>query len=341
MPDLFKAWQQPSIISTEEIIKQYCRGFAGAMYNPEAREEFRDGIAIKTGEEVCHSFGYQESAKGKLLLPSLLVMRQYPDCFPGGGQLTGDCVAWGQRNANLQTMVGEVLAGVPDPVSGHLEGFPEVSVLAIKNGVFAPEAMWPFRKHKPADGWDCASAARVSQTKAAMVLRKDYPGFINLEKYTRETVTAYDRKNVPSELVNIWDDNLIREATEVKEFEAVRDLMDRGFGITSCGSESFSDRRDENGVCKRTSEGWAHAMAFGGCDDRPWAYQTYGGPLILLLNSWNEYMTGSRKINGTDLEIPRGSMWVRWKDIYRRYIIAMAGAAGWIRKQLPDLSPGW
>jgi hypothetical protein len=259
--------------------------------------------------------------------------------FIANGYAVHNCVSWGQRNANFCTMVTEAIAGIPDEVSGKVEECPAVSDLARKNGVLSTEAIYFFRSTKPGHGWFCHEAARVSQTKAGLVLRKEYDG-IDLTRYSKDTVNFFNRKSVPSGLAEAFDDNIIREATEIKTFEALRDLLARGFGIQTCGSEGFSSTRDENGVCKRSGS-WAHSMAYLGVDDRAWAHSTYGGPLVLVQNSWNEYMTGPRKIHGVDLEIPRGSFWARWRDVQKRTMIAMAGANGWARKKLPDWNPGW
>lgn len=341
MPDLFRAWQSPPVRTTEAVIKQYELGFAGALHNQEAHERFLDGVAIKTGEDVCRLFQYEDTAAGQLILPGLECMKAYPGCLPGGGQLEGDCVSWNQRNANLMTLVCEAIAGLPDPVSGFVEELPTCSPLAIKNGVFSTEAIYWYRSDqiKPGHGWFCPEAARISQTKAGLVLRQKY-GDIDLERYTEDTVNLYNRKDPSEELTNIFDDHIIREATVVKLWEAVRDLLARGFGISTCGSEGFSKARDENGVCVRSGS-WAHAMAFMGADDRPWAHQKYGCGLVLVQNSWNEYLTGSRKIHDTNLEIPPGSFWARWKDVMRRSMIAMAGANGWARRKLPDYNTGF
>lgn len=341
MPDLhqFRAWESPQDSSPASIIRQYERGYAGALYSPEAHERFVDGISIKTGEEVCETLGYAESAKGELIVPFRHILEQYPGCLPGGSQNEGSCVSWGQRNANLLTLVCEAVSGLPDPVSGKIEECPQVSDTARKFGVLSTEAIYAFRSTKPGHGWFCDEAARVSQTKAGCVLRKDY-GVVNLERCTKETENFWNRREPERVLLEVWDDNIIREATVVNTFEALRDLLARGFGIQTCGSEGFTHERDENGVCRRSGQ-WAHSLAYLGVDDRPWAHQTYGGPLILIQNSWGEYLRGPKKINGTDLEIPPGSFWARWKDVSRRQMIAMAGANGWARRKLPDYSPGW
>ena len=335
----FRSWEQPPNATTEDIITQYERGYAGAMYSDEAQEEWIDKCSIKSGEEVCSIMGYEDSAKGQLVLAFTSVTQAYPDCFPGGGQLEGDCVSWGQRNSNLITLGNEAAAGLPDPVSGKVEELPEASPEAIKNGVLSTEAIYFFRSTRPGHGWFCSESARVSQTEAGCVLRQEYDG-IDLTKYSKSTVNFFNRRSVDSKLRNAWDDHIVREATSAKSFESLRDLLARGFGVNSCGSEGFSSTRDANGVCRRKGS-WAHAMAYTGVDDRPWAHSKYGCGLVLLQNSWGEYMTGSKKIHGTDIEIPRGSFWAKWADVKRRSMHVMAGAHGWERKLLPNLLGGF
>ena len=186
MPILPKAWQQPVVATTEAIIAQYRKGYAGALYSAEAREKFLDSCTFKSGEDVCRTYGFEETAKGKLVLPYVHVEKAYPGCLPGGGQLEGDCVSWGQRCANLITMVCDAISGVPDEVTGKIEGLPEVSATARKFGVLSTEAIYYFRSTKPGHGWFCHEAAQVSRTKAGLILRKDY-GSLNLERYTEET----------------------------------------------------------------------------------------------------------------------------------------------------------
>jgi len=335
----FRSWEQPHDATTAAIIRQYERGYAGAMFSDEANEEWLDGCSIKTGEEVCAVLGYEDTAAGQLVAPFLHAIKAYPGCFPGGGQLEGDCVSWGARNSVLIPLCTEAAAGLPDPVSDEVEQVPEASDAAIRSGVLSTEAIYAFRSTKPGHGWFCAEAARVTQTEAGCVLRQQYDG-IDLTNYTRETVNAFNRKSVPSELQDAWGDHIVRESTSCNSFEALRDLLARGFGVNSCGSEGFSNTRDENGVCSRKGS-WAHSMCFAAADDRPWAHSKYGCGLVLLQNSWNEYMKGPKKIHGMDLEIPRGSFWAKWTDVKRRSMHVMAGAQGWERKLLPDLLGGF
>jgi hypothetical protein len=355
MPDLpidprkIKTWESSPKgkgYTTKQIIDLYSKGYAGASFSPEAKERFLGKCSIPRGEDLCRAFRYEESGKGQLIVLSHFIEQAYPDCLPGGGQVEGDCVSWSDRNSLLANVVMDFYSGIPDEVSGKLEILPKVSEKARKNGVFSTEACYAFRSTKPGHGWFCHESAEVGQTKAGLVLRMDYShieGGINLEVYNSKTVNHWNRKNPTRQLVDVWDDHLVRDATEIETFEALRDMLFRGFGIHTCGSESFALTRDEHGVCKRTSGGWAHAMAFLGCDDRPWAHRKYGGPLILVQNSWKEYLKGPREIYDPPvpgMRIPPGSFWARWKDVARRVLIARSGANGWQRKPLPDYSTG-
>jgi hypothetical protein len=335
----FRSWEQPPNSTTADIIAQYERGYAGVMYSDEAQEEWLAGCAVQSGEEVCSGLGFEESAKGQLVVPFLHATKAYPGCFPGGAQAVGDCVSWGSRNALLVTLCSEAAAGLPDAVTGEVEQAPAASAEAIRFGVLSCEAIYAFRSTKPGHGWFCAEAARVAQTKAGCVLRKPYDG-IDLTRYSKQNATAFNRREPSNPMQDAWDDHVVRESTLCSSFEALRDLLARGFGVNTCGSEGFSSTRDENGVCSRKSS-WSHALSYTAVDDRPWAHSKYGCGLVLLQNSWGEYMTGPKKIHGTNTEIPKGSFWAKWSDVKRRSMHVMAGAHGWKRKLLPDLLGGF
>ncbi len=82
-------------------------------------------------------------------------------------------------------------------------------------------------------------------------------------------------------------------------------------------------------------------MAYIGADDREEIHRKYGGPLVLVQNSWGIFNTGPRRILGTNIDIPEGSFWARWSDCKRRNHTALAGVTGWERELLPDLVGGF
>lgn len=336
MPDLFREWRQPQQPDAVAIARAYAEGFAGALYDPASKERFIAEMPYPNGEEVCHAYGFADTAAGKLVTPWVAVEKTYPGCWPASAQERGDCVSHSQRNAMLTTLVGEVVAGLPDAVSGKTEEAPKVSPEAQRDGVLSTEAIYRNRGHR-GDGWSCSAAARVAVQTTGAVLRRDYPGIADLTKYnSRFAGGAADASERDA-----FDDNKFREATEVSTFDAIRDLLNRGFGVSSCGSEGFASERNEDGVSRRSGS-WAHAMAYIGADDRAETHSKYGGPLVLVLNSWGtRWNSGPRTVRGTTLEIPQGSFWAKWSDVSRRDCYAIAGLNGWQRKELPDYLGGW
>lgn len=343
MPDIFRDWDQPpgQSLDWKEIKKLYERGYAGARYSRKEKELWLASVSHPNAEQVCLDYGFEESASGKLVANWIGVDKTYPGCWPASGQKRGSCVRHAGRNQQLQTLVGEVLAGLPDPVSGKVEEAPKVSPAAQKDGVLAIEPGYHYRGHR-SDGWYCAADQRIAIEKCGAVLRRNYPGIADLTTLNSNYAGRYYKESqIPEETIDAFDDHRFRDSTEITEFESLRDLLNRGFGVTSCGSEGWSDKRDENGFSRRAGK-WAHAMAVIGCDDRREIHSKYGGPLVLILNSWGpRWNSGGTKVLGTDLNIPLGSFWAKWGDFKRRDIYALAGLNGWERNQLPDYLGGW
>lgn len=341
MPTIFRDWDQPES-GLDDVIRAYERGMAGALYDPAEAERFDAEMPTPLAGDVIYGEGYADSAAGKLVATWVGVEKTYPGCWPARAQRRGSCVRHSARNSELTTLVGEVLLGLPDEVSGHVEEAPEVAPEAQRDGVLAIEPGYRYRGHR-GDGWNCAAAARVAVQHCGAVVRKNYPELgVDLTTLNSKWAGAkWSASQIDAEERDAFDDNKFRESTRVQSFEEVRDLLDRGFGISSCGSEGFSRERDENGVSRRSGR-WAHAMAYIGADDRPETHRRYGGPLVLVLNSWGpSWNRGPRKVMGSSLEIPRGSFWAKWSDVSRRTAYALSGLNGWKRKSLPDYLGGW
>ena len=173
-----------------------------------------------------------------------------------------------------------------------------------------------------------------------MWIRQNYAdlGF-DLSRYSGGTAGKWGSSPPPDKITEVGRLHLIRTATQLNSFEAVRDMLANGYGISTCGGEGFSNQRDENGVSRQQGS-WAHAMAAIGADDRDIVkthYRTRG--LVLILNSWGpNWNSGPRRVMGTNFDIPLGSFWARWEDVSRRSLIALSGANGWPRKSLPEIS---
>ena len=334
-----KFWpEQATALKPSDVIKRYEDGFAGVWFDPDARERFRQLIldtgGVVNGADAAHASGFAESGAGKLVAPFVYADLTFKGCWPGPGQERGSCVAHDTKNACLLSLICEIIAAKPDEITGVIEGIPDVPALGVNQGALSTEWLYWWRGYN-GDGWNCDEAAAVA-IKHGIMLRTKYDDLgIDLTKYSGGLEGKYGRTAPPDAMDAEGRKHLVRTATELTTFEALRDFLHNGYGVSSCGSEGFSSTRDENGVSKRQGR-WSHAMAYIGADDRDEVKQIYGGPLVLVLNSWGVWNGGPRRIRGTSIDIPEGSFWARWSDLKARYHVALSSVNGWQRKNLPD-----
>jgi hypothetical protein len=319
---------------------EYLAGLRGVYPDPAASERLTQHILLQgqapDGGTTCRRYGLSGTGAGKLWPVFDIIEKVFPGSLPASAQTRGDCVSHSTRNACLGTLACEIAAGKPDEVTGLLEGAPEISDDARKDGVLSTEAIYWFRAHG-GDGWSCDHAAEVVLKESGLWLRKRYESLgIDLTKYNGKTAGKWGSSRPPSEVRAIGAEHLARTATRARTFEEVRDLIANGYCISSCGSEAFSNTRDANGVSGRTSQQWFHAMAYLSVDDRDEIKRAYGEPLVLVMNSWGRWNTGGRTVLGTSLEIPHGSFWAKWSDLKARYCIAFSGVVGWPAQTLPN-----
>lgn len=330
-------------MTPQEVVDHYQKGFAGARPSTPEQTAAFEAQVISSGGVLFGAIAggmFAESWKGKLVTHFTHVVEMYPGCWPGPAQGRGDCVEHNSKNTRVYTHVCDIISGQPDQQTGKIEGPVEVSAEGVKNGLFATEPGYWFRGHG-GDGWSCEAAATVAMRSAGCMIRKNYPEIgVDLTRYSSSLAGKWGRTAPPESVRQHLNKNLVHTTTRLKSFEEVRDFLGNGYGVSSCGSEGFSSARDDNGVSARRGS-WSHAMSYIGADDRPETHQKYGGPLVLVLNSWGRFNSGPRRVMGTDIDIPEGSFWARWKDISRRSMIAYSGVNGWPRRNLPDYSPGF
>ena len=327
----------------DQVVRMYGAGFAGCIDDPEAEVRLRESVTAHGGfpdaRDALAQYGLAGSYEGKLVTPFQSILRLYPGSLPGPGQQRGDCVSHSTKNACLLTMCCEVEGNRPDDETGKIEEAPEVSPEGIKNGVLSTGAIYWYRGYD-SDGWSCQAAARVATEEAAAWVRKDYPELgIDLTVYSGRLAGKYGRRSPPSEITRHGQKHLIRTATSIRSFDELRDLLGNGYGVSGCGGEGWSNRRDANGFSTRSGS-WSHAMAVIAADDRDEIKKEYGGPLICIQNSWGKFNSGSRRILGTDIDIPEGSFWAKWSACKRRYHVAFSSLSGWPRRKLPDYKTG-
>jgi len=343
IPKGMQLWQQNSdVLPVHEVQRMYAAGFMGVWEDPQEKERVRAEIVadggVADGADAAHANGWAGSAAGLLVPTWVHVEKAFPGCWPGAAQERGDCVSHSEKNACLVTIACEIAAAKPDEVTGKVEGVPEIPAEGIRQGALSTEWPYWFRGYN-GDGWHCGAAMSVT-LKQGVMLRKPYTELgIDLTKYSGSLAGKYGSRAPGEDLAKVGREHLIRTGTEISRFEEVRDFLANGYGVSTCGGEGFSSTRDENGVSKRQGS-WAHAMAAIGVDDRPETHRDYGGPLVLILNSWGKWNSGPRQVKGTNLTIPEGSFWAKWSDIKSRDMWARSSAAGWPRKQLPDYLTG-
>jgi hypothetical protein len=323
---------------------EYLSGLRGVYADPAASERLTQYLLLQgqspDGGTTCQRYGLVGSGAGKLSATWAVIDRVFPGSLPASAQSRGDCVSHSTRNACLGTLACEIAAGKPDEVTGLVEGAPNISDEARRDGVLSTESIYWFRGHG-GDGWSCDHAAEVVLKESGLWLRKRYEALgIDLTKYDGKVAGKWGSSKPPAEVRAIGAEHLVRTATRAHTFEEVRDLLANGYCISSCGSEAFSSTRDANGVSRRSAATWHHAMAYLGVDDRPEILRLYSEPLVLVMNSWAKWNTGGRTVLGTTLEIPHGSFWSRWSDIKGRYCIAFSGVVGWPPQQLDSWTGG-
>lgn len=331
--------QQADHLSVPEIEHAYASGLAGVYHDPEEAAALNDDIRAGGGEpdadKVCHQYGLAESGKGRLTFLPEFIRQHYPRAVNGPAQERGDCVSHSGRNAALCSLVCEHVSGVPDEVTGRLEGLPKVSERGEANGVLTSSYLYDVRGFA-SDGWSCHEQGRKILAHG-MLLCQNYPELgVDYTEYSGRQANQF-RGNAPEKLRVEGRKHVVRTMTVCKSQEEVRDLIANGYGISTCGSEGYSSQWDENGVSKRSGT-WYHAMALAGFDDRDITKQKYGEALGYLWQSWGKnWGAGPRTILGTNIQTPGGGFWVRWSQLKNRSFIAFSSLNGWPPNLLKSL----
>jgi hypothetical protein len=347
MPNLpvFKAWPEDMVATTTRELKQmYDRGFQGAFKDPAADEKVYDSLEWKDFDDAAHENGMAGDGKGKLSLAYECAEKLNPLEFPGMPQRTGCCVSRGQVNAFACSYAYEVWHGIPDDLQKKIiESGKGILGLAGSKSKSAKKVAerWPIvphPKHQTFDhvviymerghrgqGAHCGTLAAASRDKTGLLPRGvyDIPGYgkYDCSRYD-DNMAARSGPRAPQAIRDFVNKHHVREITPCNHIEAARDALANNYGINVCSGYATSSRRptikdDKGNECAGANTwrgSWAHAMAWIGCDDRPWAHEKYGGPIFLVLNSWGTWNSGPRRIYGTDKYIPVGAFWITPRD---------------------------
>jgi hypothetical protein len=315
----------------------YDAGLVGARSDPRADEEFGDYVircgGNPDGGEVAHEWEFAGLGAGKLTLLSPAVMQVFPGVFPNAAQLTGDCVAAAAANCLVTSLGMEIDSGKPDEVTGQIECKPYTAPVGVTQGLIARESLWAWRGYDE-DGWVCSEAAKTACERGFLV-RRPYPDLkIDLTRYTPDTIRLGGRRLPNEKWLAESQQHRARTATFLKGREQVRDYLAAGYGCFNCSGQGFTSKRDQNGVARQVGR-WAHAQSWLGYDDRPEIHRLYGQALVLWLNQWGPgWISGPRRVLGTNIDIPEGSFWATADTIDRcGSCIALSSVIGWPRRK--------
>jgi len=262
------------------------------------------------------------SGAGRLSLPYLAALELDPTYGSCESQTTGDCVSHSTRNCGMLDYCIDALMG-------------ETSY----EGRLATENIYGARGHG-GQGASCDRlAGYVSDSGAGgFLVRKEY-GQLDLSVYNSTIGHNWGRTGTPNWVNEIASENKALRVLRIESLEEERDAIATGFGVSACSGLSFEKTRNADGVSMRTPQGWSHAMAHVGFDDRDASRQKYSGPLVLIQNSWGLWNSGP-KVN----DQPDGSFWVQGKysNQMNRYVVgSLAGykrevflyleGRGWVR----------
>lgn len=264
--------------SPKELFDNYRQGFSGCLWEQHIFDHLMEVSKYPLFGDASKKI--KGSGKGKLSTPykSVLKFDKHPY---NERQTTGDCVSHGTRNAC------DVSRAVEIDVHHEREDW-------IARG--ATEAIYGARGHG-GQGMSCARAAEFVSKHGGLLVRKNYPGIVDLSKYNGNLGAGWGGRGLPDPVIDLANDHQIKTVSLIRTVEEARDALANGYGIAVCSSYGFSGTRDKKGFA-RVSGSWAHCMAWIACDD------TRDEPSFLVQNSWGKWNDGGHPEWGP---IPDGS----------------------------------
>jgi len=272
-------------MTPDQLYNEYKKGFSGCLWE---QHVFDDLVEIsKYAYFKDGAKRIKDSGKGKLSTPYKSALKFDKNAYIER-QTTGDCVSHATRNGCDLTRAVEI------DIKEDQESW-------IARG--ATEAIYGARGHT-GQGMSCARAATFVSKTGGVLVRKNYPGIIDLSKYNSKVGTGWGGRGVPDKVVHKADDHQIRTVSLVKTVEEARDALANGYGLSVCSGYGFSNKRSSKGFARRSGS-WGHAMAWTACDD------TGDGPAFLVQNSWGKWNSGGHPEWGP---IPDGSFLIHADD---------------------------
>ncbi|MGA0041055.1 MAG: hypothetical protein ACO3NZ_14515 [Pirellulales bacterium] len=319
----------PPAIEVSDPAEAYDSGLEGAIYDPEGEEELLAGLQSE-GKPVpitdaAGEFGWESGAADGLYLPFQEIYRQAPgmqDIFGAAfPQQTGDCVSHSLRHCLTISLAAAA--------SNGNAGWPKLPPETVRVGGFHPSPNWWYRGHS-GSGDSCPRSLKNAKDHVGMVVATNYPAPLNLDlsRYSSSIATKWGRSPPPSDVEQQLGGHKVKAYASVSSWDEVVAALKNGYGIHTCGGESWSKTRDARGVSQRTRGGWSHSLCYAGVD--------VANKLVLIMNSWGRWNSGPREIRGDAKNglIPHGSFWSSWDDCKHRSAYAVSAIDSWPAQKL-------
>jgi hypothetical protein len=276
MPNIIDHDMSPT---PKQLHEAYSSGFAGVQADPAHYASFRRLIPRLFDRYPTAKI--DGLGKGEVSMPFKAALALDSEFGSYESQTTGDCVSHATRNAGMMDYCIDAMFGGTEYI-----------------GRLATEPIYGHRGHG-GQGASCSILAEYVSTDGpgGFLVRKKYEAggnSLDLSTYDSSIGHGWGRRGTPTWINELADDNKAMEVYNLKSVDEAIAALAMGFGISMCSGYGFSDSRNEDGVAKRRG-GWSHAMAWVGVDATDRAFQSYGGPLFLVQNSWGNWNSGPKK----------------------------------------------
>lgn len=279
----------------DEIINSYSDGSISGWGGEElAREQF-DLIQNDYNFVQFKLFGDQPYQAGKKAFLYQVVRKALGTDIENVGQLIGDCVAWGGRNAC------EYLACCDILLRGDNEQY---------RPVYVPYYYGTSRVQ--IGGGRISGDGSLGSWMAAAVMKygtvfSDEKG---LPSYSESVGKSWGKNGPPKEFLEIGKKYLVKSAAKIKGWDELVDAICNGYPCTVASDQGFEMAPDANGFHNPKGT-WQHQMAITGIDDE------WKEPYALIRNSWGDAHGKLMSFHVPTESIPIGYLRVKKKTIER------------------------
>lgn len=298
-------------LTPKELYDKYSNGFKGCLWE-EAIYEY----LLETSKHPLFgnsSTKIKGSGKGKLSLPFLSYFKFDKGAF-SERQTDSDCVSHSTRN------VCDVSRSVEIDILNEKESW-------IARG--ATEIIYLNRGHSGA-GMSCARAVDFVTRTGGILVRKNYPGAVDLTKYDSRIGANRDGRGSSDKVLKLAQKHQMQTASLIRSVDEAIDSIANGYAVTICSSYGFTNKRDSNGFCKRQGT-WMHALSLVGIDD----FGKNKGAVIA--NSWGDWCSGGHPSWG---KLPVGCFMITYEDLAgmlaHNGAYAISNFNGFPPQKLPD-----